>query len=63
MAKLDAATLRVLAVASDADPRTVQKYIAGQAIKGAVRFRIERALRRRGLEVLPPAFWVPKEKR
>jgi hypothetical protein len=49
---LPAHVLRELAVAADTDPRTVAKYVAGEAVKALCAKRIERALRINGLERL-----------
>lgn len=49
---VDEATLRRLAVAADADPRTVKKRLAGKPVRGMVARRIDAVLARENL--LPP---------
>jgi hypothetical protein len=41
------AALREVAVAAQADPRTVQRVLRGENVRGSVRDRIERALAER----------------
>lgn len=48
---LRAAMVRRLAVAADADPRTVRRYLIGCPIRGMVAERIRRAVLRNGIPV------------
>lgn len=45
---LDTATLRLLAVASNTDPRTVRKRLTGGSVRGICAERIDDALSRLG---------------
>jgi len=47
-AQLDTAELRALAVAVDADPRTVSKILLGKHVRGIVGRRVMRELSRLG---------------
>ncbi len=53
----DTATIRRLAVACDADPRTVERVLRGEPIRGVARQRVARVLRQHGY--LPPEASVP----
>jgi hypothetical protein len=50
--KLAASRLRSIAVESLTDPRTVEKYVAGDPVAPLCAARIERALARAGLQEL-----------
>ncbi len=52
LTKLPAHVLREVAVAADADPRTVIKVVSGVAVTPLARKRILRALRLKGLAPL-----------
>lgn len=47
-------TVRALAVAACADPRTVQKILRGEPVRGVVRERVIAEARARGIAVPPP---------
>lgn len=50
---LSESEVRKIAVAAEADPRTVRRVINGQATKGMASQRIQAVLRRQGLLVEP----------
>ncbi len=51
---LAASEVRIIAVAAELDPRTVERALAGRPIRPASLARLERVLRKRGqLAVLP----------
>ena len=60
---LDHHTVRRLAVEAICDPRTVHSYLLGRPVRGAVRFRIEAALRRLRLRRAPGAAQERQTKR
>jgi len=51
---IPASVLRALAVAAEADPRTIQKVLRGQRAQGMTDARIRRVLAARGIEVPDP---------
>jgi hypothetical protein len=48
--EIDTATIRRIAVAASADPRTVLRRIAGEPVRGLPGHRIDRVLRAHGIE-------------
>jgi len=52
---LDEATRRLMAVLCDADPRSVDKVLAGQPVRGLTGQRIRATLEAAGIEVPTPA--------
>ena len=48
--RLPAHLERALAVAADADPRTIRRFLAGQPVRGLSSERIARALRKLGIQ-------------
>jgi hypothetical protein len=61
MSKIDKATLRRLAVESSTDPRTVQKVLRGEPVRGMAAHRIAAVLAAEGLA--PPPASRPREPR
>lgn len=49
MQQIDAATLRKLAVASESDPRSVRRVLAGEEVRGLAGHRVRRVLVEAGL--------------
>lgn len=49
--RLDTAGRRSLAVWLDCDPRTIEKVLRGEWVRGAVGYRIRDALREAGVEI------------
>jgi hypothetical protein len=49
--KIDKSRLRQLAVAASCDPRTIQRVLAGESVRGMSRERAEAALRAAGFQV------------
>lgn len=60
--RLDAHTLRRLAVTADVDPRTVARVIAGKAVQRVCRTAVVAALRAHGLDHLAPAEACAEER-
>lgn len=52
--RIPASTLRELAVAASADPRTVRRVLLGERVRGMADDRIRRALVERGMPVPIP---------
>jgi hypothetical protein len=55
----DAATIRRFAVAASADPRSVEKRLRGEPVRGLAGHRIDRVL---AAHSIPPGIWPPKAK-
>jgi hypothetical protein len=47
---IDTATIRRIAVKADADPRSVEKRIRGERVRGMAGHRVDAVLREHGIE-------------
>jgi hypothetical protein len=55
MLRIDKATIRELAVKASCDPRTIEKVIRGEPVRGMARHRARRVLLEAGIPTAPIA--------